>query len=392
MVANYNSASISVIDIQAATSTTVAVGTNPTAVAITPDGSNAVVANYGDGSASIVSLITNTVTSTVTLTNNGRPNSVVISTDGTKAFVAEGGLSVNRIAQITLASATVTGSVTATLPGSLEMSPNGQAVYATASISGQVTYFDPATLASGSISLSDSAFTPANALAVSPDSSTVYAVRGLGYQLLSVLDAATHALTSSTTVGLSPRDVAVRPDGQRVYVTNSGADTVSVLNASGAVLSTIPVGSTPDQVAFTPNGDFALVTNEGSNNVSFINSATNSVEFTVGAGAGAKYLAITPLGTKALVLNYTAGTVTIINIPVSEVVGGPTAALQQYGVAQSGPCGVNAPDSVLLPALGEALRNSGWGQSWAQWPNGGLGGYVCTRQPLYTTSGWLIAP
>jgi hypothetical protein len=103
-------------------------------------------------------------------------------------------------------------------------------------------------------------------------------------------------------------------------------------------------------------------------------------------------LAITPLGTKALVLNYNAGTVSIINAPINEIAGGPRAPIQQYGIGQGGTCGVNAPNSVLLPALGDSMRNSGWGNSWAQWPNGGLGGYVCTRQPIYTTSGWLIAP
>lgn len=392
VVANYDSASISIIDIQAATSTTVAVGTSPSAVAITPDGQRAVVTNYGSGTASIVSLASNSVTNTVTLASGARPGSVVISADGTRAFVADGGIGVNLIEQITIATATITGSVVATLPGGLVMAPDGETVYATAAVSGQVTYFNTTTLAAGSISLTGSAGTPANSLAVSPDNSTIYAVRGLGYQLLSLLSASSHTLTSTSTVGTSPRDVAVRPDGARVYVTNGGDNTVSVLNSTGTVLSTIPVGAGPDQVAFTPDGAYALVTNDTSNTVSFINTATESVEFTVNVGAGARGLGITASGTKALVLNNTAGTVSIINTPVTEVVGGPTAALQQYGIAQSGACGVSAPDSVLLPALGESVRNYGWGSSWAQWPNGGQGGYVCTRQPLYTTSGWLIAP
>jgi YVTN family beta-propeller protein len=210
--------------------------------------------------------------------------------------------------------------------------------------------------------------------------------------IVSILNAVTLTEASITVVGTSPRDVAVSPDGSKVYVTNNGSGNVSALNAAGAVTGTITVGSGPNQVAFTPDGSYALVTNDSSNSVSFINTSSRSVEATVPVGANPQKLAITPLGTKALVLNYDAGTVSIINAPINEVVGGPTASIQQYAIRQGDSCGVNVPNSVLLPAFGEASRNSNWGNSWAQWPNNGLGGYVCTRQPLYTTSGWLIAP
>jgi YVTN family beta-propeller protein len=328
---------------------------------------------------------------TLNLGAGTRPGSVIYSLDGTTAFVSEGGLGINVIAQITMSTFSVTGSVTATLPAGLVLSPNGQTAYAIANISGQVTYFSTATLTGGSIALSDYFGTPASALAVSPDGATVYAVRGAQYNVVSILNAATHTRTSTTVVGTNPRDVAVSPDGSKVYVTNNGSGNVSVLDSAGAITGTITVGAGPNQVAFTPDGSFALVTNSTSNTVSFIDTATDTVKSTVTVGAGPDGLAITPLGTKALVLNASAGTVSIINAPINEIVGGPTAALQQYGIRQGGACGVGAPDSVLLPAFGESVRNSGWGSSWAQWPNGGRGGYVCTRQPLYTTSGWLLA-
>lgn len=391
VVANYGSASVSIIDIAAATSSTVSVDANPNTVAISPDGAEALVTNYGSGTVSRISLTNNTVVATLSLGAGTRPGSVIYSLDGTTAFVSEGAFN-NVIAQITLSSFTVTGTVSASIPAGLVLSPNGQTAYATASVSPHVTYFSTSTLAAGTIALSDYFGTSATSLAVSPDGATIYAVRGAGYALVSILNAVTLTRTSTTVVGTNPSDIAVSPDGSKVYVTNSGSGNVSVLNAAGAVTGTITVGSGPNQVAFTPDGAYALVTNSTSNTVSFIVTATDTVEATLTVGANPRGLAVNALGTKALVLNYSAGTVSIINMPVNEIVGGPTAALQQYGIGQGGTCGAGAPDSVLLPAFGESVRNSGWGSSWARWPNGGRGGYVCTRQPIYATSGWLIAP
>lgn len=56
--------------------------------------------------------------------------------------------------------------------------------------------------------------------------------------------------TGTVPVGATPTGVAVNSDGTRVYVTNSGAGTVSVINTtSRAVIATVPVGGSPLDVA-----------------------------------------------------------------------------------------------------------------------------------------------
>ena len=70
--------------------------------------------------------------------------------------------------------------------------------------------------------------------------------------------------TTSFTVGNSPNDVAF--DGQNIWVTNGGDDTVTKLRPSdGTVLGTFNVGSQPYGIAF--DGANIWVVNSGGNNV-----------------------------------------------------------------------------------------------------------------------------
>ncbi|MFD1275997.1 YncE family protein [Streptomyces kaempferi] len=75
------------------------------------------------------------------------------------------------------------------------------------------------------------------------------------------------------------------PNGTRAYVTNSNADTVSVIKtATNTVVATIPVGDAPREVAVSPDGTRAYVTNASADTVSVINTATNTVVATIPVG------------------------------------------------------------------------------------------------------------
>lgn len=66
----------------------------------------------------------------------------------------------------------------------------------------------------------------------------------------------------------------------------------------------------------------------------------------------------------------------------------PDPILQQFGKPVSGTCLDAAPTNTQLPGA----PNGGWGESWAQWMNGGNGGAVCSRRLIYSTvqSRWLV--
>ena len=72
---------------------------------------------------------------------------------------------------------------------------------------------------------------------------------------------------------------------QWAYVTNPGANTVSVVDLKGRkLLKTIAVGTGPDGVTTTPDASRVYVANSGSDNVSVIDPVTNTVVATIPVG------------------------------------------------------------------------------------------------------------
>lgn len=69
-------------------------------------------------------------------------------------------------------------------------------------------------------------------------------------------------------VGVRPHSVAVSPDGTRLYVTNFGDSSVSVVDAYGeAVVASHPVGESPYGVAVSPDGTDLYVAATGPSTV-----------------------------------------------------------------------------------------------------------------------------
>lgn len=99
------------------------------------------------------------------------------------------------------------------------------------------------------------------------------------------------------TVGQEPRYVALSPDDQEAYVTNSASGTVSVIALSDpkvyTVVDEIPVGAEPRGCAVTPNGRFLLVANHTGGTVSVIRLASRKEIDKVKVGGNPTAVAIT---------------------------------------------------------------------------------------------------
>jgi YVTN family beta-propeller protein len=139
-------------------------------------------------------------------------------------------------------------------------------------------------------------------------------------------------VVATIKVGSFPSTLAITPNGEYAYVSNSASGTVSVINTTtNAVMATITlpyfystysnslVQSIPDGLAITPNGDYVYVTNEAgngsSNTVYVISTATHKVTSVIDGLNYPKCVAISPNGEYAYITN------TMFTLSNNEVVG-----------------------------------------------------------------------
>jgi hypothetical protein len=140
-------------------------------------------------------------------------------------------------------------------------------------------------------------------------------------------------------------------------------DVITVSNTSG---SSIIVGTT------TATGSGTTIANNASDT------------FTVTSGSGGQ-LVFNPLAGSCTMgsVNFTAG-----GSNGTSSGNSPHPAIQQFGKPATGTCDATAPESLDW----SGVASGGWGESWAQWMNGGNGGAVCTRTLVYSTaqSRWVV--
>jgi YVTN family beta-propeller protein len=157
-------------------------------------------------------------------------------------------------------------------------------------------------------------------------------------------------LLATVATAIAPAQAqAVPTRNERVYVANSGSDTVSVIDAdTNAVIATIPVGDRPTGVLAV--GSRVYVTNQASNTVSVIDVATNSVIDTVAVGVRPGGLDVDAYGDEVWVANEGSNTVSVIDIAIDFTV--PTPATND--VVATVPVGIG-PHGLTFSAHGEQI-------------------------------------
>lgn len=222
-----------------------------------------------------------------------------------QAFAYVAARSSNTLSVIDTATQTVIQTVAAgTQPTGMVASPDGKTFYV-ANGSGGVSVFaaDPV---SGQLT-SEATIATDNGLrniAISPDGSRVYAVNQFTDRI-EVIDTASKTLETQIAVGDQPLDVAVSPDGSKVYVSNFSDDSVSVIDAATNTVSatlSLDFGGTdgfgPDGLIVSDDGKFLYVANRSTGNITIIDADTNSAVGIVSSGSQTNSVALSPDGSK----------------------------------------------------------------------------------------------
>ena len=323
--------------------TTVRTGPFPYGIAIDPQGNSVYVANEGsvgapgnDVSQYTINQKTGRLTpkSPATVASGRGPVAIAVTPNGKSAYVVSGP---NAVWQYNISP--TTGALTPKSPATVATGPNPEPIAVTPN--GKYAYVancprcsakprnshsaSPSKPAANTIweyrinqSTGDLSPKPiaivaigtgANAIAITPDSKSLYVAIGSVWQYS--INPATGKLTpkSPATVpaGGSAHDLAIGPDGRNVYVVAVAANTVSQyrINPSTGALSPKPVSTAgtvlhPEAIAIAPNGESAYVTSENDGKISqyTINPSTGRITpmspASVATGSGSLGIAVTP--------------------------------------------------------------------------------------------------
>ena len=310
-----------------------AVGSGPECVVISPDGSFAYVCAEIGNSVTRIRTSDNTVTASVSVGNN--PMGVAISSDSSFAYVTNA--EDNSVSRIRTSDNAVTATISVgTFPYNVAISPDDTFAYVTNAGDNSVSRIRTSDNTVTSATITVGTF-PYN-VAISPDGSFAY-VANLGENSsVSRIQTSDNAVTATISVEGGPSGVAISPDGSFAYVTNREIGTVSRIRTSdNAVTATSPVGFAPENVAISSDGSFAYATNDGSNTVTRIQTSDNTITATISVGTYPVGVAISPDDTFVYVTNLGDNTVSRIETFATPFPAAPTIATQAQ--SQSTPAG-----------------------------------------------------
>lgn len=373
-VANSSSGTVSVISTPSNTVVaTIPVGALPQRVAITPSGQFVYVTNHNSGTMSKIDTVSNTVVATIRV--GSLPEGVAVSPDGNSVFVVLGG----SLASFSVATNAQTGTLLLPIgiPVDAAITPDGQFAYVV-DRNQNVCSLYPVNLATGAI-LNNSeqclGLTGAVggsfplALAVRPDGQFVY-VTAFQDGALQVVRVSDNRRVGGGCVSAfpcpfgGPVGVAISPDNKFAFTANSNESKVAIFALSAttglplAQPSHVSLPSSPSYLGVTPDNRFLYVTH-GTNSVSVIDLKANppAVVQTIAVGTGPQGVAVSPLASSVAPPALSAS---LVATPTTLTVGQSiTVTMTVTNTGGSAATGVSAQSSLSVSGSGGVTQMTG---------------------------------
>ncbi|HEV8579474.1 MAG TPA: cytochrome D1 domain-containing protein [Thermoanaerobaculia bacterium] len=313
IVANKAEATVSLVDLGSGkVVSTLPVGIGPHEVAVSPDGRQALIANYGtrekEGSTlTLIDVPGAKVLKTIDLGGYMRPHGMVFL-DARRALVT------SEAAKTLIEVDVVDGKV-------LRGVGTGQEV--------------------------------SHMVAVTPDHSRAF-VANIGSGTMTAIDLKAGKPLGNVQTGAGTEGIDVSPDGRQVWVTSREANTVVAVDTQTLeVLATIPVESFPIRVKIVPDGRRALVSCAKSGDLAVLEVAERKLERRVpvpvpavadkekrlmtqfGDSSVPIGIVVTPDGKRAFVAHANGDTISIVDLAEWKRVGSLTAGKEPDGMGYS---------------------------------------------------------
>ncbi len=345
-VVSSTASTVTIIDTAtSAIKATVPVGSGPSRVAVSPDGSRAYVSHPSFGYVSVIDAAVLGVTSTIT--TGAGPGALAVAPDGGRLYVGTtAGVQVIDLPAGT-AGATVPGTGSAS---EIVLTPDGSRAYVAA---GVLSAIDTASLTATETAI------PAASLAMMSNGQRLYAASGSS---LSEVSTATNSVTRSIGVNGSVSALALTPDGSRLYAGVQGSNLVCSVYGCGGIafrnvavietygnttIATIAIPAPVARMAVTPDRKDLYMTIPAAS-VSIASVNTNAIRLTIPVGSGVNGLAITSdpgaviypyvidavNDTAPATLVSNAGGTAVANVLVNDTLGGVRATLATVTLSQ----------------------------------------------------------
>ena len=146
---------------------------------------------------------------------------------------------------------------------------------------------------------------------------------------MNIIDTTTDTVAATMPLGVAPVYASVDPKLLRLYVANSGSNSITVLDLSSfnisnnpplSTLATVSVGSGPVGVTALPDGTRFYTANSISNDVTVVSATSFAVLKTITVGLDPVWIASEPTSSKVYTANAAGGSVSIIQTVNDSVV------------------------------------------------------------------------